>query len=318
MIVCGNNLTISDKTRIFAKTKVMTELFSQRYGYTSIEDVVIREDMPTSIQNAICNCYDRFPGGSLQEEDGFVSLKYSLSEYLWTYFLNQRTQDFYENTEYGDYSDIFIDYILCPDYPWYSKLNLLEVTLSFIDQKQSQNRVRFEKDPSSFEKDLNTEFTRLNYAYRIIDHKIVEITSKSEIESIEQAINDGDNKIKMHLSSAIEQLSKRPKADYRNSIKESISAVETWCRARTNEDDLRTALNRLQSKGVTIHSKLRSTFIKLYEYTNNEKTGIRHALMDDEETYTPTMNEAIYMLVTCSAFINYLNKKVITENLRQD
>lgn len=296
----------------------MTELFSQRYGYTSLEDVVIREDMPESIQNAICNCYDRFPEASLQEEDGFISLKYSLSEFLWTYFLNQRTQDFYDNTEYGNYSDVFTDYVLSPDHPWYLKLNLLEVALSYIDQKYTQNSVSFEKNPSMFEKDLNAEFARLHYAYRIIDHKITEITSKIEIESIEQAINDSDNKIKMHLSSAISQLSKRPKADYRNSIKESISAVEAWCREKTKENDLRRALNKLQSKGIIIHSQLHEAFNKLYDYTNNKETGIRHALMDDEGTYTPTMDEAVYMLVTCSAFINYLNKKVVFENMRQN
>ncbi|MDD3508231.1 MAG: hypothetical protein PHY27_07395 [Parabacteroides sp.] len=39
-----------------------------------------------------------------------------------------------------------------------------------------------------------------------------------------------------------------------------------------------------------------------------ETTGIRHALMDD--TNAPTADEAIFMLVSCSAFINYLTKKI--------
>jgi len=38
-------------------------------------------------------------------------------------------------------------------------------------------------------------------------------------------------------------------------------------------------------------------------------TSIRHALIDDEGTYTPTADEAIFMLVSCSAFVNYLRKK---------
>ena len=288
----------------------MTKQFSQRYGYTSLEDVIIREDMPEAIQNAICNCYDRLPDANLLEEDGNVSLKYSLSEYLWICFLNQRAKDFYDSSEYGNFPEVFLDCILSPNQPWYIKLNLLEITLSYINQKYSQNYMYFEKDPSLFEKDLNTEFSRLNYAYRIIDHKIVEITSKIEIECIEQAVDGSDNRIKMHLSTALSLLSKRPEGDYRNSIKESISAVEVWCRAKTKENDLRSALNKLESKGIIIHSQLHEAFNKLYDYTNNKETGIRHALMDDEETYTPTMDEALYMIVACSAFINYLNKKL--------
>ena len=35
--------------------------------------------------------------------------------------------------------------------------------------------------------------------------------------------------------------------------------------------------------------------------------------MDETEIYTPTAEEAMFMLVSCSAFINYLNRKCITE-----
>ena len=48
-------------------------------------------------------------------------------------------------------------------------------------------------------------------------------------------------------------------------------------------------------------------FSERYGYTNDKTTGIRHALMDD--TNAPTADEAIFMLVSCSAFINYLTKK---------
>ena len=39
--------------------------------------------------------------------------------------------------------------------------------------------------------------------------------------------------------------------------------------------------------------------------------GIRHALMDDTAEYVPGAEEALFMLVSCSAFINYLNSKKI-------
>lgn len=55
--------------------------------------------------------------------------------------------------------------------------------------------------------------------------------------------------------------------------------------------------------------KKADVFIRLlktyYCYTNDESTGILHALMDTTENYTSS-SEALFMLVACSYFINYL------------
>ena len=157
---------------------------------------------------------------------------------------------------------------------------------------------------------LNSEFERLNFAYRIVGREIIEITSKQEIKAIECAIDNSPRNIQIHLNSALEKYAQRPIGDYRNSIKESISAVEAFCREKTGENTLGKALKKLESRGLVIHSSLKSAFEKLYVYTNQEETGIRHALMDDEENYTPTAEEALFMLISCSAFINYLDRKV--------
>jgi len=151
---------------------------------------------------------------------------------------------------------------------------------------------------------LNEEFIRLNFAYRIIDYKIVEVTSEEEIKAIETALKCG-NSIKTHLSNALGLLAIKPEGDYRNSIKESISAVEAYTREITGEKVLN--LGKLEEAGITLPSTLRNAFNNLYGYTNDKTTGIRHALMDD--TNAPSAEEAIFMLVSCSAFINYLEKK---------
>ena len=113
----------------------------------------------------------------------------------------------------------------------------------------------------------------------------------------------------MHLSKALELYAFRPEGDYCNSIKESISAVEAYCREKTGENNLGDALKKLEKVGVVIPNVLRTAFEKLYAYTNQPTTGIRHALMDSSGTYVPKAEEALFMLVSCSAFINYLNKK---------
>lgn len=109
----------------------------------------------------------------------------------------------------------------------------------------------------------------------------------------------------MHLNKALELYAKKTSGDYRNSIKESISAVEAYCREKTGEGTLGKALNKLESNGIIIPMLLKLAFEKLYAYTNQPDTGIRHALMDDEGIYTPGADEALFMLVSCCSFINF-------------
>ena len=135
---------------------------------------------------------------------------------------------------------------------------------------------------------------------------IVEITDQEEIAAIEEATKK-TSAVKTHLSEALKHLSERPTPDYRNSIKESMSAVEALCREITGETTLGSALNALEKKGVVIPTFLKSGFEKLYVYTNDPRTGIRHAQMDDSEA--PQYDEAKFMLVACSAFINYIQGK---------
>ena len=95
--------------------------------------------------------------------------------------------------------------------------------------------------------------------------------------------------------------------DYENSIKESISAVEAICCIITDDDKatLGKALGKLEQAGITIHGSLKSAMEKLYGYTSDEN-GIRHAGIDFKGA---SSEDAKYMLVTCSAFVNYLMEK---------
>jgi hypothetical protein len=96
-------------------------------------------------------------------------------------------------------------------------------------------------------------------------------------------------------------LSDKEKPDYRNSIKESISAVESACRLVTGlpKATLSDALKRVPN----LHPALALGFDKIYGYTNDAE-GIRHSLTTDQAANTYT--EAKFMLVACSAFVSYL------------
>ena len=189
-------------------------------------------------------------------------------------------------------------------------MELIEKVIDYLIRLSGNYDKRYYREVvNAFTERLNSDFERLHFAYRIVEDKIVEICSNEEIVTIEKALSDSPANIREHLNKALQHYAKRPEGDYRNSIKESISAVEAWCREKTGESTLGPALSKLEKKGVTLHPMLKQAFDKLYFYTNDKETGIRHALMDETGTYMPNAEEAMFMLVSCSAFINYLNVK---------
>ena len=281
-------------------------LFSERYNYVKVSDVIIRETITPEIQNAICSCYDRLQRIFIDSGYYYDTPYNDMERYLWTYFLNQREGNFYDGRKKRVVATSFIE---DAENPWYRKMDLLEFTIKYLHEYDTQNNKRYSAF-NTFTQLLNYNFERLNFAYRVVNTEIIEITAKEELDTIESATHDSPSNVKMHLNEAIKLYAQRPVGNYRNSIKESISAVEAYCREITGEKTLGNALNNLQSKGIIIPNILKVAFDKLYAYTNQPDTGIRHALMDDEGGYIPASEEALFMLVSCSAFINYLRKKV--------
>lgn len=136
------------------------------------------------------------------------------------------------------------------------------------------------------------------------------MTDKNEIQEIEESlVNSAVPHLKsvyVHLSTALSLLSDRKSPDYRNSIKESISAVESISKiiAGDRKAELGKALKVLSDK-IGLHNGLKAGFSSIYGYTSDEG-GIRHAMSDEKEIY---FEDAKYMLVACSAFVNYLIMK---------
>lgn len=297
-----------DEVDIETIKKNIMKLFSERYGYVNPSKVIIREDITLPIQNAICSCYDALP--EIFQNSGIYWYLYqnqyaALEHNVWTYFLNRRDGEFQEGNRYFIVSTLFLE---DKSEPWYRKLDLVEFTIQYLRALDHRCDKRYYVS-NAFIGRLNSEFNRLNFAYRVVDGKIVEITSEEEIKAVETALAGPDTQIRLHLCTALELYAKRPDGDYRNSIKESISAVEAYCRERTGKNTLGDAIKELKNRGVVLHPILNDSLTKLYAYTNQPDTGVRHSLMDDSDGYTPGADEALFMLVACSAFINYLRKK---------
>jgi hypothetical protein len=163
-------------------------------------------------------------------------------------------------------------------------------------------------DNYKFKEFCNGIFEREFSGYRFIDDKISPITNENEIEEIENAIHQSGHftllrGANIHLKSALEKLSDKKSPDYRNSIKESISAIESVAKAISEnpKDSLGSALDKIKGT-IKLHPALEKGFKQLYGYTS-DSDGIRHALMEDHNC---DFEDAKYMLVSSSAFINYL------------
>ena len=190
-------------------------------------------------------------------------------------------------------------------------LTLLEAIVQYWDQYLNTNMNYYYPYQGYLEQsvfdEVNTVFKREYVGYRFIDGKITPISDEYEVSSIQEVLKNQYQPVRDHISKANALLADREKPDYENSIKESISAVEAICEITTGMRgagaSLGKMLKQLENNGVEIHGSLKAAFNALYGYTS-DANGIRHA--GDIGGPASTFEEAKFMLVSCSAFINYL------------
>ena len=180
------------------------------------------------------------------------------------------------------------------------------ITNYFLQWQMSQHQKGvLYYDLIDYKAEINELFQKEYVGYRFIDGEITPISDDIEVAEIEKSLDIEFQGCKSHIKKALGFLSDRENPDYKNSIKESISAVESICCIIADKKNatLGEALKILESK-CNLKGQLKSAFEKLYAYTNNDKGGIRHAegLFVSEVSF----EEAKFMLVSCSAFVNYL------------
>ncbi|WP_448129977.1 AbiJ-NTD4 domain-containing protein [Stenotrophomonas rhizophila] len=178
---------------------------------------------------------------------------------------------------------------------WYEVYDLIEFTVRNLEHPYDEELAAL----------INPVLERELSAYRFISGQVVPISDENEVASIESALSSSDvpRSARVHLSLALEMLSSKTAPDYRNSIKESISAVESLAKSMTGDSQatLGAALNLIESQGK-MHGALKKALSSLYGYTSDE-SGIRHALLDES---TLSFSDAKFMLVVCTAFVNYM------------
>lgn len=293
-------------------------LFSQRQGIVPINNVIQLNSMSDALRNRLWNLLTIHFWEQVRSWDD------------WTVRgLADKTQTSHElkNSQivsllgylYHDYYKLPLDNLLdsklekvfkeLRSYFMQCSYNTVYDFIEFI-----ANHCDIEGKTAKFCDDCNRVLEEELSGYRFVKGIISPITSDIEIKTISAAIDNSANlaPVGEHFAEALKKLSDRTHPDYRNSIKESISAVEAMCRFLTDtpKATLGDALKLIDSK-LEIHEALKQSYMKAYGYTS-DAGGIRHALMEKD---TLDFEDAYFMLVNCSAFTNYLKHKAIKAGL---
>lgn len=178
---------------------------------------------------------------------------------------------------------------------WYHVYDLLEYVVELID--------RFDIS-WGFEMNGNIFLREAGAGYRFVNKRITPITSPEEIKEVNNVFENGSkwDPVKEHFAKSIYLFSNRENPDYTNSLKESISAVESACRIIVGEKKkgLGAYLSEIGKK-YNLDGGIKQGFNGLYGHASN---NARHGRAEDSEEIT--MAYARFMLVSCSAFVNYL------------
>jgi hypothetical protein len=265
--------------------------FSERYGYKPVRDALQFECMDAALHTRLWNALRAF----LDRAHGYDQ---RVLPALWGDHWKRAADDLLSwnlDLALPQVKEVFFKLV------WFEVYDLIQ----FVAQLPA-----FRPYADDFVAACNGVMKDEGAGYRFLGKHIVPITSEEELQAIEEGLEAARPLHGVHtqLEAALAKLSERPEPDYRNSVKESISAVESLGKVITRDDSasLGEALPKIESAlGLKLHPALRGALHKLYGWTSNEG-GIRHGMVDEPNV---GLAEAKFMLVACSAFVNYLLAK---------
>jgi len=270
--------------------------FSERYGFSKPREEIQLESIDDALRNRLWNLLISY---YWQRATKSTLLYADISKEMWSFLVGLWDEYFQKplDTLSVRWSEAFKEirgyFFNCE---WYEVYNFLQYIANNYPVK-ALNEEFMEACNVVLEQELS--------AYRFVGGQITRITAEEEISEVEEALESPVEGVRVHLTTALKLMSDRRSPDYRNSIKESISAVESLCKiiAKDEKATLGRALDIIEKK-IGLHKALKKAFDSLYGYTSSAE-GIRHALLEEPSL---TFEDAKFMLVSCSAFINYLIK----------
>lgn len=269
--------------------------FSDRNGIKPENTVLQYEELDQRTRTALFNAFNRLFNELFTSMDSY-RFKNDFILAVFTEVYGQQV-DYSKQPSQSFCMETIKETIMLDDYD--SVLTLIEFLFLGMKAIDKYNEHRIVDQ-------LNAVLEREYVGYRFVNSLITPITNEQELETLNEALQSSHKKVSNHLDKAVCLFSDRNNPDYENSIKESITAVEAMCEIIAGEQaTLSSCLLKIKKSGIVIHPALEEGFKKLYAYTS-DASGIRHA--GSLTGKSATFAEAKYMLVSCSAFINYLKE----------
>jgi len=279
--------------------------FSERYGYKPIRDILLIDKVTDDLRNRIWSeIYSQFLKNYEKNKDEAERLSYLIDD-IWSNFCKLPLDEM-QNIELSVYRKNNLSKIREKIFnsEWFSIYDFLEFIINHDFPNFPYNQHQY----GQLLKNIPIVLKQEASAYSLVNKQLIQVTTEQEIQSIEEALENTNqfSGVQQHLNQALKLLSDRQNPDYRNSIKESISAVESICKIVTNDDKatLGKALKIIEDK-YGLHPALKSSLSQLYGYTS-DGDGIRHAMLEESNL---SYIDAKFMLVACTNFINYLIDK---------
>ena len=288
--------------------------FSQRNGLVKVRDALQIDSLDETTRNALWNLISPF------------LLKVSLCENatfnldVWTGLYHEASDTVPNTRRQYEYnirdSELFYRFFreVVIDGKWNECFDFIEFIADEDNRKRWSEqcydyRTRRNEANAPSAKAYNLVFEENLVGYRFVSGEITPITSQLEIQAIENAIERSNDSVRELFSKSLVFLSNRKSPDYAKSIECSISAVEAQCRILLGGDQgsLGQCLKLLEKKGIVLHPALKVAFEKLYGFTSNAD-GIRHGGIKPSDV---DQDLAKFMLISCSAFVNYLISKML-------
>lgn len=274
-------------------------LFSQRKKLSPVRETVQKDSMDDALRSGLWDALHLFIWKRIEYRhythrfsDSNV---YSLFQLYWHKLFKVPLDNLPNDLEFA-HERVRKHFFSCA---WYEAYDFIEFTAQHCPGEMKEEYVAF----------CNMILNRELSAYRFVDSLLTAITGEEEIKSIEASIRSTEkySGANEHIQTALGFLSDRKSPDYRNSIKESISAVESLCVSISGDPKatLGTALHAIE-RSHQLHPAFKKALSSLYGYTS-DADGIRHALLEESSI---SYSDAKFMLVSCSAFVNYVLGKV--------
>ena len=267
--------------------------FSERMGLTPSIKSLQLDGIDQPLLSRLWNVYSLYVMDSIQPKYGNRDALDLYRMLVWDNYFKESFDD--APNRYDELKQYIRDYFFSEE--WYNIYNLIEFAL----KNPNFNTDHYIESVNNV---LESEFS----GYRFIDGYIAPISNSIETSEVEDAINitqfTFDGHANIHLTNALKSISDKPNPDYRNSVKESISAVGTVVRKITGKNSFGDGLKYLEQHGLELNNQFKEGLNKFYNYTNDPSTGIRHEILTSPQP--PDFETAKFMLLSCSAFINYI------------